>query len=180
MSGADDGTDAELAYIAKLSRTNRPKKLVAAVWLLLLAMRRLQPFQRRAVAMRLALFPAAMTVARALAKYVSVQADMEPPTPRPIALALVAGITHYAVKAADTFSDSELDARNGLIVVSEVQRTTADTLRTALASSGTITRTAQAGACPRCTELAGTYHRPLPADLYWSHPRCACEWSNGP
>lgn len=30
------------------------------------------------------------------------------------------------------------------------------------------------------TALEGTYTAPFPADLWYSHPRCACSWSTSP
>jgi len=170
----DDGRLDDLAYVAKLRHSGRPRKLAGAVLLLLLAMRRVEradPF-----ALRLALTVPVAAVATQIASWLSASLGV-PVSADAIRASLLASILDYSAKAGTQLSGDALAARLGLIVQAETQRATAAAVARVAPQLQSITRdTTSSHPCDPCLSLEGTYSPPYPADLYWTHPRCACVW----
>ena len=169
-----DAQDA--AYVKKLKKSGRDKKLIAAWLLLLLAMKRLQlSASLETIASELA--PTTTTLAARVAAYVARQLHTTPEPTRRVAGPLLKDVSTHAVEALKLPPDERM-ARLGLIARAEVQNATvAVSRRAAFAGQRTITRrTASAKPCPKCESLAGTWPYPYRADIFWSHPNCACEF----
>ena len=165
----------DIAYLAKLKKSKRDKRLIAGFLLLLYALRRLRP-NATSTEIAAAIAPATALLGTGIAAYVARQ--MQTATDRkPIAAALLAAIVLHAAQAVRL----EADARNqrlGVIARAELQIATAKASKGAAAGKHTLYRqTTSAQPCPRCEELAGTYEEPWPDEAFFTHPNCACEWS---
>lgn len=172
---ADNGQVDDMVYVAKLKHSGRPRKLTAAVLVLLLAMR--QTRDHSATALRFALVSPVRSVATQIAAWLTTRLGV-PVDADTIAAELLSAIVEYAVKAVGELSGNALRARLGLIVQAETQRATAAAVQRAAQGLGSITRMATSDKpCDECSSLEGTYTPPYPADLWYSHPRCSCVWS---
>ena len=168
-------TPDDLEYIARLRKSNRGKKLIAAYILVVLAMRRLPVDVTKQRAETLLRAPTTV-LAGALAAYVSRQMRSKPSDKRAIVPALLAALARYTVEAQALLPDDRI-AHIGLIAQAELQNATARVSRQ-VAGTRTITREVHTDRpCERCWSLVGTYEQPWPDDVFYCHPRCCCSWS---
>lgn len=171
---ADDGSVDDMVYVTKLKRSNRPRKLTAAVLLLLLLMRRVTSTAE--LQLRIVLTGPTLAVAKGISYYVYRKTGVTP-APAPIAEQLLEAIVKYATEAAKTLQGNALRARLGLIIQAEVQRATAAAFKSVAWQLFRITRsTTSTRPCDQCDGLAGTYTAPFPDEIWYTHPRCACVW----
>ena len=128
----------DTVYIAKLRKSGRPKKLIAAFIVLLLAMRRIG-VQRTKTAIAAALAASVQVLAKELAVYVGAQVGEEAAA-ADIAPELLTAITTHLADASDVVDPEVLADRIGLIAQAELQRATMEFYKNTVPSTATITR----------------------------------------